>query len=147
MNISAQDVLLALFNPEDTVCFRVFDDKKKGVFSGAKLEMEAGKYASIEGTLKSHNEKNRGIFFVVNYGGQEDSSISRINAQFVEMDDLSFEEQQKAIDEFPLPPSMVIKTRKSLHVYWLIRKIHKAGGTAVVVRSVDEVRSIIEGLK
>lgn len=35
MNISAQDVLLALFNPEDTVCFRVFDDKKKGVFSGA----------------------------------------------------------------------------------------------------------------
>ena len=44
MNISAQDVLLALFNPEDTVCFRVFDDKKKGVFSGAKLEMEAGKY-------------------------------------------------------------------------------------------------------
>lgn len=121
MNISAQDVLLALFNPEDTVCFRVFDDKKKGVFSGAKLEMEAGKYSAIEGTLKSHNEKNRGIFFVVNYGGQEDSSISRINAQFVEMDDLSFEEQQKAIDEFPLPPSMVIKTRKSLHVYWLMR--------------------------
>lgn len=72
--------------------------------------MEAGKYSAIEGTLKSHNEKNRGIFFVVNYGGQEDSSISRINAQFVEMDDLSFEEQQKAIDEFPLPPSMVIKT-------------------------------------
>ena len=28
-----------------------------------------------------------------------------------------------------------------------IRKIHKAGGTAVVVRSVDEVRNIIEGLK
>ena len=94
MNISAQDVLLALFNPEDTVCFRVFDDKKKGVFSGAKLEMEAGKYSAIEPTLKVHNEKNRGIFFVVNYGGQEDSSISRINAQFVEMDDLSFEEQE-----------------------------------------------------
>ena len=28
-----------------------------------------------------------------------------------------------------------------------IRKINSAGGTAVVVRSVDEVRSIIEGLK
>lgn len=121
MTISAQDVLLALFNPQDTVCFRVFDDKKSGVFSGAKLEMEAGKYASVETTLKSHNEKNRGIFFVVNYGGHDDSSITRINAQFVEMDDLSFEEQQKAVDEFPLPPSMVIKTRKSLHVYWFMR--------------------------
>ena len=121
MTVSAQDVLLALFNPQDTVCFRVFDDKKSGVFSGAKLEMEAGKYASVETTLKSHNEKNRGIFFVVNYGGQDDGSITRINAQFVEMDDLSFEEQQKAVDEFPLPPSMVIKTRKSLHVYWFMK--------------------------
>lgn len=121
MTVSAQDVLLALFNPQDTVCFRVFDDKKSGVFSGAKLEMEAGKYTSVETTLKSHNDKNRGIFFVVNYGGQDDGSITRINAQFVEMDDLSFEEQQKAVDEFPLPPSMVIKTRKSLHVYWFMR--------------------------
>ncbi len=121
MEIRAQDILLSMFNPDDTVCFRVFDDKKSGVFSGAKLETEAGKFASIEPALQSHNEKNRGIFYVVNYGGQEDSSISRINAQFVEMDDLSFEEQQKSVDEFPLPPSMIIKTRKSLHVYWFVK--------------------------
>jgi len=119
--ISAQDILLALFNPSDTVCFRVFDDRKSGIFTGAKFEMEAGKYSAIEGTLKSHNEKNHGVFYVVNYGGQDDNSITRINAQFVEMDDLSFEEQQKAVDEFPLPPSMIIKTRKSLHVYWFMK--------------------------
>jgi len=122
MTVSTQDVLLSLFNPEDTVCFRVFDDRKGGVFAGAKLEMEAGKYSAIEKALKSHNEQNRGVFFVVNYGGQDDNSISRINAQFVEMDDSTFEEQQKAVDEFPLPPSMVIKTRKSLHVYWFMRQ-------------------------
>lgn len=121
MNISAQEVLLSLFNPSDTVCFRVFDDRKSGVFSGAKLEIAAGKYQMIENTLKSHNEQNRGIFFVVNYGGHDDESITRINAQFVEMDNLSFEEQQKAVDEFPLPPSMIIKTRKSLHVYWFMK--------------------------
>lgn len=39
----------------------------------------------------------RGIFFVVNYGGQDDDSITRINAQFVEMDNDSFDEQQKKI--------------------------------------------------
>lgn len=93
MEIRAQDVLLSMFNPDDKVCFRVFDDKKNGVFAGAKLEAEAGKFASIEPALKNHNAKNRGIFYVVNYGGHEDNSISRINAQFVEMDDLSFEEQ------------------------------------------------------
>ena len=86
MNVTVTDVLGSLFNPTDTVCFRVFDDKKGGVFQGSKLSCECGKYKSIEETLKNHNAMNRGIFFVVNYGGQGDDSITRINAQFVEMD-------------------------------------------------------------
>lgn len=121
MDITAQEILNSLFNPNDTVCFRVFDDKKSGIFSGQKLSMECGKYASIEKTLKEHNAQNRGIFFVVNYGGQEDSQISRINAQFVESDELSFEEQQAQIDAFSLSPSMIIKTKKSLHTYWFVK--------------------------
>ena len=121
MDITAKDILNSMFNPNDQVCFRVFDDKKAGIFAGQKLSMECGKYASIEKTLKEHNTQNRGIFFVVNYGGQEDSLITRINAQFVESDELSFEEQQAQIDTFPLPPSMIIKTRKSLHTYWFVK--------------------------
>ena len=117
MNVTVTDVLGSLFNPTDTVCFRVFDDKKGGVFQGSKLSCECGKYKSIEETLKNHNAMYRGIFFVVNYGGQDDDSITRINAQFVEMDNDSFDEQQKKIDAFPLPPSMIMKTQKSYHVY------------------------------
>lgn len=120
MNVTVTDVLGSLFNPTDTVCFRVFDDKKGGVFQGSKLSCECGKYKSIEETLKNHNAMNRGIFFVVNYGGQDDDSITRINAQFVEMDNDSFDEQQKKIDAFPLPPSMIMKTQKSYHVYWFM---------------------------
>ncbi|WP_314595680.1 phage/plasmid primase, P4 family [uncultured Selenomonas sp.] len=120
MNVTATDVLGALFNPTDTVCFRVFEDKKTGVFRGAKLSCECGKYKSIEETLKNHNAMQRGIFFVVNYGGQDDAAITRINAQFFEMDDGTFEEQQKKVDAFPLLPSMVIKTQKSLHVYYFM---------------------------
>ena len=120
MNVTATDVLGALFNPADMVCFRVFEDKKTGVFRGAKLSCECGKYKSIEETLKNHNAMQRGIFFVVNYGGQDDAAITRINAQFFEMDDGTFEEQQKKVEAFPLPPSMVIKTQKSLHVYYFM---------------------------
>ena len=120
MNVTATDVLGALFNPTDTVCFRVFEDKKTGIFQGAKLSCECGKYKSIEETLKKHNAMQQGIFFVVNYGGQDDAAITRINAQFFEMDDGTFEEQQKKVDAFPLPPSMVIKTQKSLHVYYFM---------------------------
>jgi len=120
MEVTATDVLNSLFNPSETVCFRVFEDRKDGVFHGAKLECECGKYLSIEETLKKHNEQNRGIFFVVNYGGHDDTAITRINAQFFEMDSGSFEEQQAKVDAFPLPPSMIIRTRKSLHVYYFV---------------------------
>lgn len=122
MQILAQDVINSLYNPDDIVCLRVFEDKKTGTFTGAKIEVEAGKFATIEDTLAKHNDSNRGIFFVVNTGGHEDSSITRINAQFVESDELPLEEQQKLIDAFPLAPSMIIRTSKSLHTYWFVKE-------------------------
>ena len=122
LHITAQDVLNALFNADDTVCFRVFDDKKRGIFQGQKLACVCSRYtASMEETLKKHNEQSHGVFFVVNYGGQSDEEIKRINAQFVESDELSFEEMLNRIRDFPLPPSMIIKTKKSLHTYWFMK--------------------------
>lgn len=118
--VSAADVLGCLFAPNETVCLRVFDDKKGGGFPGQKLQCECGKYWEIEDVLKQHNAMGRGIFFVVNCGGQNDASITRINAQFFEMDDGSFDEQLRKIAAFPLKPSMVIKTQKSLHVYFFM---------------------------
>ena len=122
MNISPQDVINALFNPDDTVCLRIFDDRKRGVFNGMKLDVDAGRFMSLMPKLLEHNALNHGIFFVVNYGGQDDCDIKRINAQFVEMDDKPFEEQMKLIEAFPLPPSMIIRTRKSMHTYWFMRQ-------------------------
>lgn len=121
INVYASDIIGSLFNPTDEVCLRVFADKKGDPFTGTKLSVEAGKFSSIMTTLEQHNQQNRGIFYVVNYGGQDDASITRINAQFVECDDLSFDEQKKQIEDFPLKPSLVIKTRKSLHTYWFIK--------------------------
>ena len=109
MDVTPQDILMSLFNPEDTVCFRIFDDKKRGIFKGAKLKTQAGKFSSIENTLKQHNKESRGIFFVVNFGGDYDENITRINAQFVEMDDMSFEEQQKAVEKFRSIQQQLIK--------------------------------------
>lgn len=47
---------------------------------------------------------------------------TRINAQFVECDSLSIDEQKVMIDAFELPPSLIIKTKKSLHTYWFIKE-------------------------
>lgn len=36
-------------------------------------------------------------------------------------DTLSLEEQTVQIEAFPLPPSMIVRTKKSLHCYWLTK--------------------------
>ncbi len=120
---TAADILNSLFAPEDTIGLRVFDDKKGSAFHGLKLECKCRDYLQeMEPQLREHNLQNRGVFFVVNSGGQTDDAITRVNAQFVEMDDGTFEEQWEKINCFPLPPSTVVQTRKSLHVYWFMEK-------------------------
>lgn len=121
INIPVDEFLLPFFDAGETVCIRVFDDKKSKTFKGAKLECAAGQINKLIDTLKKHNDRDRGIFFVVNFGGHEDEDITRINAQFVECDSLSIEEQYEKIMAFPLEPSLIVKTKKSLHTYWLMK--------------------------
>ncbi len=121
LNIPLEEFVKPMFDSGETVCIRIFSDKKGTAFKGLKLEYQAGKIASAVENLKKHNEQNRGIFFVVNYGGHEDSDITRINAQFVESDSLSIEEQLAQIKAFPIEPSFIVKTQKSLHTYWLMK--------------------------
>lgn len=119
--IQAEDVINALNNPDDDVNIRVFDDHRPKVFNGAKYTVKAKDFSTIKEALKKHNDAGRAISLVINTGGNTDAEITRINAQFMECDDLPMEEQEKAIKAFPLRPSMIIKTRKSLHTYWFVK--------------------------
>lgn len=69
--------------------------------------------------LKALNS-TRGLYFVVNAGGDRDIDITRFNACFVERDDVSIEEQYDLLAHAPVPPSIIIQTRSSLHAYWPI---------------------------
>ncbi|MGN0634273.1 MAG: DNA polymerase [Oscillospiraceae bacterium] len=115
-----KDILGSMFKSEETVCIRIFSDKKDSTFPGKKLSCKLKDLSTILPELKEHNAHDRGIFYVVNYGGHTDKEITRINAQYVEMDNISIEEQKKKIKEFPLPPSLVIQTLRSLHVYFFV---------------------------
>lgn len=121
INVPALDFLHAFYEDEERVCMRVFEDKGDGNFAGQKLVCALEDFHSTEESLKRHNDADRGVFFVVNSGGHEDADINRINAQFVEMDDLSFEEQFEKVKSFKLPPLIIVKTAKSLHCYWLMK--------------------------
>jgi putative DNA primase/helicase len=122
LNIPLEEFLRPFFDPGEKVCIRIFDDRKTGTFKGAKLETSIAEISTLEPMLHKHNQQNRGIYFVVNYGGNEDCDITRINAQYMECDDLSLEDQLAQIEAFPLQPSLIVKTRKSLHTYWLMNQ-------------------------
>lgn len=119
MKITYEQFLSPFFESGETVHLRVFDDKKGSTFKGLKLEREFGKISALEESLRKHNAQGRGIFFVVNYGGDKDDDITRVNAVFVENDNLSIEDQIDQLTKFPLPPSLMVKTAKSVHAYWL----------------------------
>ncbi|MEG2435503.1 MAG: phage/plasmid primase, P4 family [Ruthenibacterium sp.] len=121
LNVPIDEFIRPFFDAEETICLRIFDDRKDSAFRGAKPECKAGAIAQMEHQLHEHNAMNRGIFFTVNFGGHEDADITRINAQFVECDTLSFDEQLAQIEAFSIEPSIIVKTRKSLHTYWLMK--------------------------
>lgn len=74
--------------------------------------------------LKKQNElkelnKNRGLYFCVNAGGDLDEEITRFTAFFAESDSLQIAEQYARLANSPLFPSITVQTRKSVHAYWL----------------------------
>jgi hypothetical protein len=60
-----------------------------------------------------------GLYFTVNQGGDRDEEINRITAFFAEADEGTLAEQHANLDACPLPPSVRVETRKSVHAYWL----------------------------
>ena len=85
--------------------------KKNYDFTLDKLESNA--------FLRSQNE-DRGVYFVVNIGGHSDEDITTFTAVFAENDHRSIEDQHSDLDNAPLPPSIRVETRKSVHAYWLL---------------------------
>jgi putative DNA primase/helicase len=121
LNVPAEQFLNTLVDVEEDVNIRIFEDQGDGAFTGQNITIPLKKFSDTLKSLTKHNAANRGIFVVVNSGGRKDSDITRINAHFVEIDNGTHEEQLERIWQFPLPPSLIVRTRKSLHCYWLMK--------------------------
>jgi len=70
--------------------------------------------------VTSWQQEGRGVYAVINNGGDTDANISSCNSLFVEWDDRPVEWQITAWKELSLPePSLIVLTGgKSVHVYW-----------------------------
>lgn len=124
--ITLDDFLAAFFPDEnEPVCIRFFKakDEPLGNHNAARTVHTTRRQLrtdlSLQTRLRDLN-RTRGAYFVVNSGGDDDKSISRVNAFFVECDETTIADQHAAYARAPLTPSIRLETRKSVHAYYLL---------------------------
>jgi hypothetical protein len=88
-------------------------------FAGKGLASRASSSTVTMATLPTSQDGSKGVYFVVNGGGQKKENVSSARAFFIEFDDRSIEDQLAAVAASGLPEATcIVKTRKSLHCYW-----------------------------
>lgn len=121
--VSYADFFHALgYDDNDTIYLRTFYDPDKTNADPQNKEIELRFFDKILPTLQRENEAHRGIFYVVNGGGTNDNAVKakkKARACFIDGDEGTLKEQLQLLADFPLEPSIIIRTRKSLHPYWI----------------------------
>lgn len=117
---SLKEFLKCFYSENETVFLRLWCEQNKQGSSPKEFYPLLNRISEIIPELQRLNQQNYGVFFIPN-GARRDEEVSRIAAQYFENDELSFEEQMKRIATFSLLPSIVVKTRKSYHVYYLLK--------------------------
>lgn len=112
-----QRFLRAFFMEDESICYRAFPPKNCGLSGVKKTRAGIGFNVGVE--LAQWN-RTSGIYFVVNFGGDKDDDIRRFTAFFCECDDLSIDAQNYRLDSSPVPTSVRVETKKSVHAYWLL---------------------------
>lgn len=99
---------------------QVFDDVEGR--KDPKLAMGALRMTdNTWGALEAANTKGCGVFFTVNpISGNErkQSNVSWVNARVAEIDGMSKQEQLKLIELSPIPPSIIVESKRSYQIYF-----------------------------
>ena len=118
--VSYADYFRALgYTDKDTIYFRRFKDKGEKD-KGRNAQAPIYNLSGVLQYLKQENQNDNGIFYVVNGGGQSNNDVKQAKALFIDFDDFDFTEQIRRLNAFEYEPSIIVKTRKSLHCYWIL---------------------------
>ena len=128
LNAQLIDFVSAVYGDDQDLYLRLFDDKqhnkkKEDILPALTKQCKVDEFQTMIPQLRAWNRSGYGVYFVVNGGGQTKEAVlksKKMHAHFMECDALSLDEQYKQIEEFPLRPSFLIQTAKSVHAYWLI---------------------------
>ncbi|MEI2580368.1 DUF3987 domain-containing protein [Scytonema sp. PRP1] len=118
----AQQLALLGYQKGDTVYIRAFyhkDDPRKAADGGKKAE--ARSLNELIEIIQNWQAEGRGVYLVVNGGGQRDKDVTQCRAIFYEHDKLDKEISRELWRRLELPePTFQIDTGgKSIHSYWV----------------------------
>lgn len=137
MNVTLTQFLSAFFPDEqELIWIRAFKAKdaaqtpenKTKMVSATRARLQSDK--ALQSELKELN-KQRGIYFVVNSGGNENKDITRFNAVFAEIDmseddwqdnsrrEAELARQMRLYKNAALQPSILTETLRGLSAFWL----------------------------
>lgn len=102
---------ICLFHGSKKVCFRALGPRTRNLW---------GCFEEVEAELRTLNDAGYAITFVVNEGGSRKKDITAINALFVDFDDCAKNVAIQRLAQQPLPPSIIVESRRSIHAYWLL---------------------------
>ena len=92
-------------------------------YKGGGLSTIKGNFTDLP-KFSEFNFSRRGIYLVVNTGGDKGADINKCHAFFVEWDNIPIEKQLYIYKELNLPePTFQVNTGgKSIHNYWVLKK-------------------------
>ena len=107
-----------LHKDEFTTHLRAFPHK------GGSMGARTGLFNQDLERFSEFNAEGRGVYLVINNGGNSDNSITECVAFFVEWDDIPQEKQLYIYKELNLPePTFQVNTGgKSIHNYWVLKE-------------------------
>ena len=86
-------------------------------FTHIRKDKEPAVYTDGLAQLLELNQQGRGIYFVVNPGGERDKEITQARSLFWESDNKTKAEQLQHVRTSRLPIGAVVETHKSIHCY------------------------------
>ena len=111
-----EPVFLRGLNPRE-----IPEPQSQPIFGKRTSRQELTGSRDIQTWLKEKN-KALGLYFAPNSGGLKEQEIVRYNAAFCEIDNIPMPAQHDLYDMAPLPPSIRVETKKSVHAYWLLEE-------------------------
>ena len=116
------EFLSSLFSEDEDVYIRLIDDKKRPDHYPQNRNCKLRDLKPMLSDLRTYNNDGYAVHYVPNGGGHKDKEVKTARVQFMECDDLPIEEQYKQLESFPLKPTFLIQTAKSVHCYWKLEE-------------------------